>query len=189
MIYTYMWLREDGTPYYVGKGTHRRYRRMRRGLACPPMERVLIQEFLTNEDALFAEMFLIAIYGRKDIGTGILINRTDGGEGGTGTKHSEEWRKAVGKKLQGNKNSLGHKRSDEYKRNVARTSIGRKISDEAVMRRQFTRYGPNYKPKGLKGVWAKKKYKQIAPLRGTMWRADTPLVGYVTRHAAAKTSL
>jgi predicted XRE-type DNA-binding protein len=41
----------------------------------------LIQEFPSEADALAAEMFLIAYYGRKDLGTGCLRNRTDGGEG------------------------------------------------------------------------------------------------------------
>ena len=81
-FYTYLWLREDGTPYYVGKGkgnrglTGRKHRQK-----CPPKDRILIQEFPSEEAAFEAEKFLIACYGRLDNKTGCLSNLTDGGEG------------------------------------------------------------------------------------------------------------
>ena len=92
MFYTYLWLRQDGTPYYVGKGTGNRafWRHGRKG-AKPPNDasRVLIQEFVSEQDALFAETFLISYYGRKDLGMGYLRNLTDGGDGSSGYKHTE----------------------------------------------------------------------------------------------------
>lgn len=41
----------------------------------------IIQENLTQENCFELEIFLISLYGRKDIKTGILCNLTDGGEG------------------------------------------------------------------------------------------------------------
>jgi len=51
---------------------------------------VIIAENLTEEQALNAEKELIAKYGRKDLGTGILHNRTNGGEGVSGYKVPDE---------------------------------------------------------------------------------------------------
>lgn len=82
LVYTYMWLREDGTPYYVGKGTGERA--FRKG--SPPRERILLELHESEADAFTAEKFLIAYYGRKDNGTGILRNLTDGGEGVSGSE-------------------------------------------------------------------------------------------------------
>jgi hypothetical protein len=103
-FYTYMWLREDGTPYYVGKGTGNRA--FRKG--SPPVDRILLQEFPSERDALEAEKFLISWYGRKDRGTGILYNENDGGFGGdtfSGRRHSpsaiermREWKPTEGTK-------------------------------------------------------------------------------------------
>ena len=76
-----MWLREDGTPYYIGKGHGRRaYNKHTRIGHAPSEDRVLVQEFPDECSAFEAEKFLIALYGRKDNGTGILVNLTDGGE-------------------------------------------------------------------------------------------------------------
>jgi hypothetical protein len=90
-FYTYIWLRENGTPYYVGKGTGRRAftgRRNEGHLPHPPRARILIQEFPSEADAFAAESFLIAYYGRKDNSTGILRNLTDGGDGIVGYNHT-----------------------------------------------------------------------------------------------------
>jgi hypothetical protein len=68
-FYTYLWLREDGTPYYVGKGKgdrgfisdgHRVSRPKDR-------ERIIVQEWPSEKDAFEAERFLIgdSLRGRK----------------------------------------------------------------------------------------------------------------------------
>src|SRR5208337_508350 len=95
MFYTYLWLREDGSPYYVGKAANlRRTRAAHRVGKCPSRERILIQEFPSEPDALAAEKFLISYYGREDLGLGKLLNLTDGGEQGpTGLVVPEEVRR------------------------------------------------------------------------------------------------
>jgi hypothetical protein len=81
MFYTYLWLREDGTPYYVGKGKgNRGFESKSHRHECPPKERIIIQSWDSEEEAFEAEKFLIAHYGRIDLSTGCLRNLTDGGE-------------------------------------------------------------------------------------------------------------
>jgi hypothetical protein len=83
--YTYLWLREDGTPYYVGKGSGNRCVGPHKRIGVAPSEdRILTQEFPSESDAFEAEKFFISLYGRKDLGTGCLANLTDGGEGPSG---------------------------------------------------------------------------------------------------------
>jgi hypothetical protein len=81
---TYVYLREDGTPYYVGKFSYRGrvFAKRRHRVPVPKdLSLIIIQEFPCEADAFAAEIFLIRYYGRKDNGTGILRNRTNGGEG------------------------------------------------------------------------------------------------------------
>ena len=107
--YVYLYLREDGTPYYVGKGKDdRAFKRRNMKYVQKPTDesRIMIQsKDLSEEDAFTLEKELIAKYGRKDIGTGILRNRTDGGDGPAGHIHTQESRNKMSvaqQKLWGN---------------------------------------------------------------------------------------
>ena len=86
-FYTYAYLRTDGTPYYIGKGRgYRAFSRRRKGTR-PPKDKsriLILKQNLSEEEAFKHECYMISIFGRKDAGTGILLNRTNGGEGLSG---------------------------------------------------------------------------------------------------------
>lgn len=87
--YVYAFYREDGTPYYIGKGCGgRMYRKRQSGEVNPPQDKSRIKTLeynLTEDDAYELEKYYISLYGRKDINTGILRNRSEGGKGSTGS--------------------------------------------------------------------------------------------------------
>ena len=105
-FYTYAYLREDRTPYYIGKGSGSRiYSTNRKGLN-PPKDKsriIFLKQNLTEEEAFKHEIYMIAVFGRKDLGTGILRNRTNGGEGAFGALVSEETKEKMRKSKLGKK--------------------------------------------------------------------------------------
>ena len=86
--YVYAYLREsDDTPYYIGKGKGRRM--LDKHNVSVPKDHtkiILLHQDCSNEEAIDYEKSYIKLYGRKDIGNGILHNQTDGGEGGDTSK-------------------------------------------------------------------------------------------------------
>jgi hypothetical protein len=88
--YTYAYLRDDGTPYYIGRGCGpRAYRNHGKFIKVPDKSRILfLKTNLTYSESVKHEIYMIAVYGRKDSGTGILRNLTDGGEGMSGHKQN-----------------------------------------------------------------------------------------------------
>ena len=120
VFYTYLWLREDGTPYYVGKGTGDRAFRKRKLHNPPTHENILIQDYPDEASAFAAEKFLIALYGRKNIGTGCLWNLTDGGEGTSGAVYSVRSRERI--------SYVARNRSPEHRTKLGAAHRGKVIS-------------------------------------------------------------
>lgn len=84
IYYVYFYLRSDFTPYYVGKGKNKRAWIKGNREIKPPKDKskiILVEQNLTDIQAFILERYYIRWFGRKDLGTGILRNMTDGGEG------------------------------------------------------------------------------------------------------------
>jgi hypothetical protein len=123
IFYTYAFLRSQdsangkkGSPYYIGKGNgNRAWSNTGRQTRKPADASfiVLLRQGLTEKEAFQWELFYINHYGRLDQGTGILHNKTDGGEGVAGFDFSNE-----------RNNFYGKKHSDATKSKYSATRMG-----------------------------------------------------------------
>jgi len=160
--YTYAYLREDKTPYYVGKGTGGRiYSTNRKGLK-PPKDKsriIFLKQNLSEQEAFRHEIYMIAIFGRKDLGTGILHNRTNGGEGASGTIKSEETRRKIGEAKKGKNNPQYGKRGKNSH------NYGKSPSEETRKRMSEAQKGENNAMYG-KSRSEESRRKQSEALKG-----------------------
>ena len=184
-FYTYLWLREDGDPYYVGTGSgNRAFVQRRHRFPPPPKERILVQEFPDEASAFAAEQFLINFYGREDLCTGTLLNLTDGGENPPPKKSgckgpSLETRKKISETLKSKgikpPSRLGCKSSEETKLKQSASLMGHKTKpqteEQREKHREFMR-GRTYH-KGFKNSEeSKKKMSESAKKRPKRQRTE-----------------
>ena len=139
--YTYAFLREDRTPYYIGKGKgNRAYRSRDKGIK-PPKDKskiLILKQNLTEEESFRHEVYMIAVFGRKDLGTGILHNRTNGGDGVSGAVVSDETRRKKSEALK------GKPRSKEIRRKISEAHKGKTHSEKSRRKMSDTRKGKTH---------------------------------------------
>ena len=160
--YTYAHSKPDGTIFYIGKGIGRRaYSKNRndywkRIVAKYGYEVQILAYWDTEEEALDHEVLLISCMKDMKIE---LCNLTDGGEGATGYKHTNEHKT----KLKGNSYGAstwgmtfkGKKHSEESKAKMSYVRIGNKnkagttLSEESKAKISASNLG---KPKFKKRV-------------------------------------
>ena len=150
-FYVYAYLQENGNPYYIGKG--RSYRAWHKGPKeiKPPkdfLKIVLISKNLTELWAFALERRLIRWYGREDLGTGILRNKSDGGEGCSGYKHTAEALEKI--KLA----SIGRKikHTDATKQRLRDINLGKKRSTDSIKKTADGNRGQKRSPDQIENI-------------------------------------
>jgi hypothetical protein len=180
--YTYAYLREDGTPYYIGKGKGNRITSNQRSLNKPSniSKIIYLKQNLTENEAFKHEIYMIALFGRKDKGTGILRNCTDGGEGGSGIILSEETKRKISEamkkreitdktrsklsvSLKNNTNGVGNrgkKRTEEFREYLRKlkTKPDNEVTSHALYMREYRKEKLKYSDKERKEI---RRQKQI----------------------------
>lgn len=165
--YLYRHIRLDkNEPFYVGIGTvyekdvnnpnvkyfyKRAYSTVNRGkhwkwvTAKSGYEVEILLESDDYEFIKLKEIEFISLYGRKDLELGTLVNYTNGGDGNTGHKHTEEWKKARSEAMSGENNPFyGKKLSEEHRQNVINSIIGRKHSEETKKKQSEAHKGDKH---------------------------------------------
>jgi len=124
IYYTYAYLREDNTPYYIGKGKDQRAYSKSKSEKIPvptDLSRIVILENNLTELGAFAlERRYIRWYGRINNNTGILLNGTDGGYGASGAVRTPE---SIAKRLATAAANGGYKVTDETKAKIHATKL------------------------------------------------------------------
>jgi hypothetical protein len=124
--YTYAYLREDKTPWYIGKGKGRRAYQKHDYFSSPSKDKILIlKNNLTEQEAYKHEIYMINIFGRKDLGTGILCNKTNGGDAPpVFTGHTEESKRKISKSLKGRVTRPPHTKEQRLKFSLKQKELG-----------------------------------------------------------------
>lgn len=160
--------------FYVGKGKNNRAwsKRNRNNYWHNTVKKYgyiihIVEKDLTEQQAFERETYWIQYFGKEN-----LVNLTEGGDGTTGFKHSDETRLKIsnakkGHKLnlgrkhsentlkkmseaqKGNKNNLGKKASNETRKKISQSNKGKKRSEET--RKKIS--------EGRKLYWQNKKSK------------------------------
>lgn len=162
IYYVYAYLRakdsangKAGTPYYIGKGNGRRAFDKCRIPPCPSdRNRVqFIVEGVSESNAFQIEVLFIHLHGRIDIGTGYLRNRTNGGDGASGYKQSEET------KIKRANSNRGKKRTEEFKDKLR----GKSRPEEVRLRIKVALIGKKHSPETLDKIKEKRRAAVITP--------------------------
>jgi hypothetical protein len=185
MAIVYQHIRKDNNQVFyvgIGKSEKRAYDKIRRYKPWKDLTKnhdfyvEITHRDICWEEACVIEQYLIAFYGRRDLGTGCLVNMTDGGDGTKNLSQESRNKMAVnkgkfrelnyfyGKKHEGDLSRFG-------KQNIGRPSWikGKKHSKESIEKMSVNRSG--------KKLTEEHKKKLGDAIRGKRLGENNPMFG------------
>lgn len=170
IFYVYQYLKEDGTPYYIGKGSYNRINEYHgKRIKLPAKEyRQFVKNNMQEKEAFDFEISLIKQYGRKLDG-GILENiKLSRWVAQAGWKQSKETKIKISEKNSGKVRTEEHKqnyrkpKTAEHAEKIRQANLGRvddgrtaKIAEKNRLLRWFNNgevskmYIPGYQPQNF----------------------------------------
>jgi hypothetical protein len=194
MAYLYRHIRLDKNEIFyigIGKGNDGKYKRAKSKsdrnnhwhniVNCTEYRIEIMLDDLTWKEACQKEIELIALYGRRDLKKGTLVNLTDGGDGGANP--SEETRKKNSEAQKGKKASQetrkkmsesrkGAKCKIETKQKIRESLTGKKHSEERIRKNSEAQ-------KGNKN-WLGKKHNEEAKQKMSESKKKKYEIGYMS---------
>ena len=142
---------QNGLPFYIGKGKNKRdlstYRnRFWKNIANKHgYVAKRVKDNLTEEEAWDLEKELIKSYGKLIDGTGCLCNISDGGEGASGTIHSQETKNKWSEIKKGKtyEEIYGVEKATYMRELRRKSSTGRIYSEETKKKLSLAKQGKN----------------------------------------------
>jgi len=137
----------------------------------------ILVEDISYTDAEELEMFLISLYGRKDLGLGTLVNMTDGGGGTRGYTLTEKHKDSLRDRMKSD-NNPAKSMTDTHRENIKKGNQGkgkgRILSDETKVKISNNRkgkllYGEHHQAKKVINTITGEVYttiKEVAELLG-----------------------
>jgi len=201
----YKHLKSNGEVFYIGIGAIKRARvKYKRSIFWKNIVDKhnytieILSDNLSWENAQEAEIQLIKLYGRRDLGLGTLVNLTDGGDGSVGVIVSEETKLKLSKSLKGkmtnetklkilekNKNKIY---TEEYKEKLRKGSTvfkkGHILSNETKLKMSLN----NAKSKPVICTITNKTWKSIKDCALENNINVNTLFGYLTNAVKNKTT-
>jgi len=158
MAYVYRHIRLDkNEPFYIGIGSDEHYYRSTakahrnkiwKGIVSRTEYKVqIIFDNITFDESKEKEKEFISLYGRINLGTGILCNLTDGGDGIIGQVFTQEHRQKI------SESNKGRKLSDEHRRKLRESGRVWGLTEEQKKHLSVIQKGiPKNKEKAARGL-------------------------------------
>lgn len=153
MAYVYRHIRLDkNEPFYIGIGNDINHKRAKSKTGRSLFWKKIVNKtdykveiLLDDIDRTYAcekEIEFIALYGRRNLNNGTLVNLTDGGEGSNNVIYSEKRKLEYSIAFKGENNPMfGKNHSDETKETLRKKAIGKKHTVETKMKMSEDRAG------------------------------------------------
>lgn len=163
-FYTYVHRRADTNEvFYVGKGkgarcraTQNRGQHWNRVVAKHGIQIEIVAHFYKEEHAFDHECLLISEYRAAGVA---LVNRTDGGDGASGAKRSDETKRRMSAAGMG---KHGGKRSEQARANMRSAAVGRRpMPPEAIAKTVAFHTGRKRSPETLAKMSAALRGKNV----------------------------